>query len=163
MACAPAIIELRDSGYAPGCLSDDNGRTQRPLSFPKISLRARADDFSHGSPPFPASVSPSPACGGRCPEVGWGQRSRVVPRCSARPQPPSSGAVRHLLPRAGEGDGLPALQQSGQRLSLIALFGNRYLAPVISLRNTQRVIDGPDWLTACWDCSSACCCSRAWA
>ncbi|NIJ93959.1 hypothetical protein FHT12_002656 [Xanthomonas campestris] len=39
---------------------------------------------------------PSTACGGRCPKGGWGRRGDGVPI-------PSSGAVRHLLPQAGEG------------------------------------------------------------
>ena len=41
--------------------------------------------------------------------------------------------------------------------AVATLIGDGRLDLVISLRNTQRVIDGPAWLTACWDCSSACC------
>ncbi len=60
----------------------------------------------------PGQRLPSPARRGRCPKGGWGQQSGDVPagRSHTAP-PPSSGAVRHLLPTAGEGNGLPALQR----------------------------------------------------
>ncbi len=73
------------------------------------ALFSRLAEGTGGSRPF----LPSTACGGGCPKGGWGQRG------NAWRIPPSSGAGRPLLPRAGEGErsGLlpPGLREGEER------------------------------------------------
>jgi hypothetical protein len=92
-------------GAVRRCVADSpSSGAARHLSPAGGRRRARRSAFSRlgdkGDRPgileFRRDV-PSTACGGRCPKGGWGQRGDVW-------RIPSSGAARHLLPQAGEGE-----------------------------------------------------------